>query len=198
MSTPAVLLKPLQKEFGWSTATISVALSARMAVFGLMAPFAAAFMRRFGLRKVMTTSAIIVPLGMAASAAVDVPWQLTVLWGLVVGGGTGLTALVLGATVANRWFISRRGLVIGVMTASSATGQLPFLPAYAAIDDAFRWRAVLYTVAAVSSSVACDCSAFGPRHRRDACRRTTGGLQAGGRLQQAGGPLAGRDLLVVE
>jgi sugar phosphate permease len=149
MSTPGVLLDPLQKEFGWSAATISVSLSVRMVVFGLMAPFAAAFMLRFGLRTVMTVAAIIVALGMAASAAVNAPWQLTLLWGFVVGGGTGMTALVLGATVANRWFVRRRGLVVGIMTASSATGQLLFLPAYAAIDTEFGWRAVLFTVAAV-------------------------------------------------
>src|ERR1700744_4758759 len=83
---------------------------------------------------------------MLASAAVNAPWQLTVLWGLVVGGGTGMTALVLGATVANRWFVNRRGLVIGIMTASSATGQLLFLPGYAAIESVFGWRAVLYAV----------------------------------------------------
>jgi sugar phosphate permease len=146
MSTPSVLLEPLQKEFGWSTATISVALSVRMAVFGLMAPFAAALMLRFGLRAIMATSAIIVACGMLASTAVNAPWQLTALWGLVVGGGTGMTALVLGATVANRWFVHRRGLVIGIMTASSATGQLLFLPGYAMIDETYGWRAVMYAV----------------------------------------------------
>jgi sugar phosphate permease len=149
MSTPSVLLEPLQREFGWSTANISVALSVRMAVFGLMAPFAAALMLRFGLRAIMATSAIIVACGMLASTLVTAPWQLTALWGLVVGGGTGMTALVLGATVANRWFVNRRGLVIGIMTASSATGQLLFLPGYAAIDKAYGWRAVMYAVGAV-------------------------------------------------
>jgi sugar phosphate permease len=149
MSTPSVLLKPLQQEFGWSTATISVALSVRMMIFGMMAPFAAALMLRYGLRAMMAASAVIVALGMLASSAVNAPWQLTVLWGLVIGGGTGMTALVLGATVANRWFVSRRGLVIGIMTASSATGQLLFLPGYAWIDAVFGWRAVLYTVAVV-------------------------------------------------
>ncbi|MDX8470279.1 MFS transporter [Mesorhizobium sp. VK23B] len=148
MSAPSVLLEPLQREFGWSTATISVSLSVRMAVFGLIAPFAAALMLRFGLRAIMATSAVIVALGMLASAAVTDPWQLTVLWGLVVGGGTGMTALVLGATVANRWFVNRRGLVIGIMTASSATGQLLFLPLYAVIDQSFGWQSVLVAVAA--------------------------------------------------
>src|ERR1700744_461285 len=134
MSTPSVLLEPLQKEFGWSTATISASLSVRMAIFGIMAPFAAGLMLRYGLRPMMAASAVIVACGMIASAGIAAPWQLTLLWGLVVGGGTGMTALVLGATVANRWFVSRRGLVIGIMTASSATGQLLFLPGYARTD----------------------------------------------------------------
>ena len=149
MSTPGVLLEPLQREFGWSAATISVALSVRMAVFGLMAPFAAALMLRFGLRSMMTTAAIMVACGMAATATVGAPWQLILLWGGVVGGGTGMTALVLGATVANRWFVKRRGLAVGIMTASSATGQLLFLPGYAALDDALGWRAVVFAVAGV-------------------------------------------------
>src|SRR5262245_56133350 len=88
MSTPSVLLKPLQQEVGWSTATISVALSVRMVIFGMMAPFAAALMLRYGLRAMMATSAVIVAFGMLASSAINAPWQLTVLWGLVIGGGT--------------------------------------------------------------------------------------------------------------
>jgi MFS family permease len=147
MSTPGVLLAPLQKEFGWSTATISVALSLRVAVFGLMAPFAAALMIRFGLRAIMMMAVAITAVGMGTTALVEAPWQLTLLWGLVVGGGTGMTAMVLGATVANRWFVRQRGLVMGIMAASSATGQLLFLPAYATIDAAYGWRAVVIAVA---------------------------------------------------
>jgi sugar phosphate permease len=146
------LLVPLQQEFGWSTATISTALSLRMAVFGLMAPFAAAFMVRFGLRRMMLLAVTITAIGVSLTAFVSQSWQLTLLWGLIVGGGTGLTALVLGATVANVWFVQRRGLVVGLMTASSASGQLLFLPAFARINDAFGWRPVVFTVAA---SLAC-------------------------------------------
>ncbi len=152
MSMPGLLLVPLQREFGWSTATISTALSLRMAVFGLMAPFAAAFMMRFGLRRMMMLAVTITAIGVGLTAFVSQSWQLTLLWGLIVGGGTGLTALVLGATVANVWFVQRRGLVVGLMTASSASGQLLFLPAFARINDAFGWRPVVFTVAA---SLAC-------------------------------------------
>ncbi len=123
MSMPGLLLVPLQREFGWSTATISTALSLRMAVFGLMAPFAAAFMMRFGLRRMMMLAVTITAIGVGLTAFASQSWQLTLLWGLIVGGGTGLTALVLGATVANVWFVQRRGLVVGLMTASSASGR---------------------------------------------------------------------------
>jgi predicted MFS family arabinose efflux permease len=148
MSMPSLLLGPLQTEFGWSTATISTALSLRMAVFGLMAPFAAALMVRFGLRRMMLLAVSVTAIGVGLTAFVSQSWQLTLLWGLVVGGGTGLTALVLGATVANVWFVKHRGLVIGLMTASSASGQLLFMPAFARINDTWGWRPVVFTVAA--------------------------------------------------
>lgn len=148
MSMPGLLIVPLQDEFGWTTGTISTALSLRIAVFGLMAPFGAALVLRFGLRKVMLSAVSITGLGMALTAFVTTPWQLTVLWGLVVGGGTGLTALVLGATVANVWFVERRGLVLGLMSASSASGQLIFLPTFARINEAWGWRPLVLVVAA--------------------------------------------------
>ena len=148
MSTPGLLIVSLQTEFGWSAGTISTALALRMAVFGLMAPFGAALLLQLGLRKVMLSAVSITGLGMALTAFVTTPWQLTILWGLVIGGGTGLTALVLGATVANVWFVERRGLVVGLMTASSASGQLIFLPAFARINETWGWRPLVLAVAA--------------------------------------------------
>jgi MFS family permease len=149
MSTPGLLLVALQKDFGWSTATISTSLSLRLAVFGLMAPFAAALMLRFGLRKIMLVAVATTAIGVGLTALVDQSWQLTLLWGIVVGGGTGMTALVLGATVANSWFAQRRGLVIGLMTASSASGQLLFLPLFAKISNDYGWRTLVVVVACV-------------------------------------------------
>lgn len=149
MSTPGLLMVALQKDFGWSTATISTSVSLRLAVFGMMAPFAAALMLRFGLRKVMMLAVAITATGIGLTALVTQPWQLDLLWGIVVGGGTGMTALVLGATVANTWFVERRGLVIGLMTASSASGQLLFLPLFAHISDVFGWRYLIILVACI-------------------------------------------------
>lgn len=149
MSTPGLLLVALQKDFNWSTATISTALSLRLAVFGLMAPFAAALMLRFGLRRIMLVAVATTAAGVSLTALVSQSWQLTLLWGVVVGGGTGMTALVLGATVANSWFVQRRGLVVGLMTASSASGQLLFLPLFAKISDEYGWRALVVVVGCV-------------------------------------------------
>ena len=154
VGAPGVFIVPLQQEFGWSTAEISSALSIRLLLFGLMAPFAAALLNRYGLRNVTVVSLIIVATGMTISLAMTKVWQLMLLWGFVVGFGTGLTALVLGATVAARWFTQRRGLVVGILTASSATGQLVFLPLLAALTDYFGWRTAIGLMCAALAVVA--------------------------------------------
>jgi MFS family permease len=146
MGAPGVLIVPLEHEFGWDNAQISSALALRLLLFGLFGPFAAAFMNRFGLRRVMIAAAALITAGLLASLAMTQVWQLIVLWGLVVGVGTGLTAIVLAATVATRWFTQRRGLVIGLLTASSATGQLVFLPLIAELTERFGWRLAIVFV----------------------------------------------------
>ena len=146
MGAPGVLIVPLEREFGWDNAQISSALALRLLLFGLFGPFAAAFMNRFGLRRVMICAAVLIAGGLLASLAMTQVWQLIVLWGLVVGIGTGLTAIVLAATVATRWFTARRGLVVGLLSASSATGQLVFLPLIASLTDHFGWRLALVFV----------------------------------------------------
>jgi MFS family permease len=143
VGAPGVFIVPLQHEFGWSTAQISSALSIRFILFGLMAPFAAALLNRYGLRNVTLAAQLIVVSALVASLAMTRIWQLMLLWGVVIGIGTGMTALVLGATIAARWFIARRGLVVGILSASVATGQLVFLPLLAGLTERFGWRVAL-------------------------------------------------------
>ncbi|MVT50140.1 MFS transporter [Bradyrhizobium yuanmingense] len=143
VGAPGVFIVPLQKEFGWSTAEISSALSIRFILFGLMAPFAAALLNRYGLRNVTLAAQLIVVSALVLSLGMTEVWQLIALWGVVIGIGTGMTALVLGATIATRWFAARRGLVIGIMTASVATGQLVFLPLLASLTERYGWRLAL-------------------------------------------------------
>src|SRR6202158_6173762 len=140
---PGVFIVPLQNEFGWSTAQISSALSIRFVLFGLMAPFAAALLNRYGLRNVTLAALLTVVSALVISLAMTQVWQLMLLWGVVVGIGTGMTGLVVAATVAARWFTARRGLVIGILTASAATGQLVFLPLLASLTERMGWRAGL-------------------------------------------------------
>jgi len=148
MGTPGVLIVPLEREFGWSNEQISSALALRIVLFGLFGPFAAAFMNRFGVRNVIIGALALIVTGLSASMAMTSMWQLVLLWGVVVGVGTGLTAMVLAATIATRWFVNRRGLVMGMLAASSATGQLVFLPLIAELTTRYGWRIALVFVCA--------------------------------------------------
>jgi sugar phosphate permease len=149
MGVPGVLIVPLEKEFGWSTSEISAALAVRLLLFGLLGPFAAAFMNRFGVRSVIVVALALICAGFLGSLTMTQLWQLMLCWGLIIGVGTGLTAMVLAATVATRWFNHRRGLVLGLLAASAATGQLLFLPLFASLTTDYGWRVALLFVCAV-------------------------------------------------
>lgn len=140
MGLPGVLIGPLQAEFGWKIGDISQPLALRLVLFGLGAPFAAAMIARFGILRVVGAGLAMIVAGVALATGMDSLWQLWLSWGVLVGLGTGLTALVLGATVASRWFTHRRGLVMGLLTASNATGQLLFLPMDAWLVEHAGWR----------------------------------------------------------
>lgn len=167
VGAPGVLIVPLQQEFGWQTAEISGALALRLLLFGLVAPFAAAFMNRWGVRPVVLAALVLVASGLAASLAMTRVWHLVLAWGVVVGLGTGLTATVLGATVATRWFTHRRGLVVGLLSASSATGQLVVLPLMARLTEALGWRAALAVVCGLLATAAVAAAALMRNHPAD-------------------------------
>lgn len=143
MGSAGVLIAPLSREFGWTTEEISSAMAIRLALFGLLGPFAAALMNHFGMRAVIGVALTLIGGGILLSFRMTELWEMVVLWGIVVGVGTGMTALVLGATVATRWFHARRGVVVGLMTVSNATGQLIFLPLLASLTEAYGWRVAL-------------------------------------------------------
>jgi MFS family permease len=154
LGVPGALIQPLGKEFGWTTDQVSSALAVRFALYGVVAPFAALLMERYGLRRMIWIALALISAGMLLAVKMTALWQLFLLWGLALGLGSGLTALVLGATVANRWFDRRRGLVLGILTASSATGQLIFLPLAATLVVHYGWRMAVVPVAAGCLAVA--------------------------------------------
>ncbi len=146
-STPGVLVIPLEKEFGWNRTVVSAAVSISLLLYGLGGPFAAALMDRIGVRRVLLGALALLAAGVGSTTLMRAPWQLDLLWGLVVGLGTASMALVLGAYVANRWFVAHRGLVMGLFSASTATGQLVFLPFLASLVVSHGWRAAALAVA---------------------------------------------------
>ncbi|MFP3577957.1 MFS transporter [Arthrobacter sp. fls2-241-R2A-200] len=152
-AAPGVLMVPLQQEFGWSTTVLSLAVSINLVLFGLTAPFAAALMERFGIRKVTSLALCLIGLGSALTVFVNQSWQILLTWGVLIGLGTGSMALVFAATIANTWFAKSRGLVIGILTAGSAAGQLVFLPFIAALAQNPGWRGASLLIAAGALAV---------------------------------------------
>jgi predicted MFS family arabinose efflux permease len=150
-ATPGVILLPFGNEFQWSRATVSSIVSINILLYGLIGPFAAALYQQFGLRRTMMAAMALLSVGYGASTVATKYWHFIVLWGFVVGIGSGMAASVLGAAVATRWFTKRRGLVMGLLTASTATGQLIFLPSLAALVEVRGWRGAPLVVAGATA-----------------------------------------------
>ena len=151
-AAPGPMMVPLH-EAGWSIVTMSAAVSVNLVLYGLTAPFAAALMERFGLRRVVSTGLLLIAAGSGVSALAGAAWQLVLTWGVLIGLGTGSMALVFAATVANAWFVKRRGLVMGILTAGGAAGQLVFLPVVAYLVEATSWKIASLLIAAAAVAV---------------------------------------------
>src|SRR6201981_2428334 len=146
-STPGVLIVPLEHEFGWSRATISFALGVNLLLFGAIGPFAAAVMDRFGAPRTITLALAVTAASVVLTPAMRHPWQLVLLWGVVVGLSTGFVGGFLAAYIAGRWFRAREGFVVGLLTAANAAGQLVFLPTMASLVSHFGWRGMSLVLA---------------------------------------------------
>ncbi|HVR61166.1 MAG TPA: MFS transporter [Polyangia bacterium] len=147
-ATPSILIVPLEREFGWNRGVLSSAVSVNLLLYGMVGPFAAAVMGRFGIRRTVTAALALIATGVALTPLMTASWQLVLLWGVLVGVGSGHAAMVLGATVVQRWFVKNRGTVMGVLTASTATGQMIFLPLEAHLAETRGWRSVSLAVTA--------------------------------------------------
>ncbi|MFH8838700.1 MFS transporter [Streptomyces sp. NPDC017868] len=152
-SLPGLLIEPLHEEFDWSRGTIGFAVSVNLALYGLTAPFAAALMDRFGIRRVVAVALTIISAGSLLTVWMTAAWQLVLYWGVLVGLGSGSMALAFAATVTNRWFVARRGLVTGILTAAGASGQLIFLPLLSWLVEHHGWRPAAVTVSLAALTV---------------------------------------------
>jgi sugar phosphate permease len=149
-STPGILIVPLEHEFGWTRASISLAVSVNLLLYGLMGPFAAAFFDKIGIRRTMSIALLLLALGVSGTVFMTKPWHMVLIWGVVVGCGAGMTAYSLSATVVSRWFQKSQGTVMGVLTASAATGQLLFLPILAQLSHHHGWRTAALSIASAA------------------------------------------------
>lgn len=143
MGMPGILMAPLHAEFGWEISSISAPMGLRLVLYGVMAPFAAALIQRYGMVRVIAVAVALIVVSVSASTQMTSLWQLWATWGIPLGIATGMTALVLGATVSSRWFTARRGLVLGMLTAANATGQLIFLPVAGYLSEHVGWRVAI-------------------------------------------------------
>ena len=149
-STPGVLMLPIERQMGWSAQTVSAAAAINIALFGLIGPFAAALMQTFGVRRTMVLGLLLVSTSVAIAGFAREPWQLIITYGFGAGTGLGMLAMVLAATIANRWFVAQRGVVTGALMAATATGQLIFLPVLARAAEQFGWRSATWIVASAA------------------------------------------------
>jgi MFS family permease len=149
-STPSVIILPLEDTFGWDRMTTTFPFAINLALYGLCGPFAAAIMDKYGIKRVMVSSLTLLVIGAGLSGWMKTTWQFTLLWGMVIGVGTGFTSSVLGAVITNRWFKERKGLVMGILTASSATGQLVFLTLFAKLTSVVSWQMTVWVTSLAS------------------------------------------------
>ncbi len=147
---PGVMMVPLEQAFGWSRDMTSASAAIGIFLYGLVGPFAAALMERFGIRRTLICALVLMAGSTALSTQMTQPWHLVATWGVLSGLGTGCVAIVLGATIVNRWFVTNRGLMMGLLTASAATGTLVFLPGLAALTAAGGWQPVALVVSAAA------------------------------------------------
>ncbi|GLZ32118.1 MFS transporter [Lentzea sp. NBRC 105346] len=186
-AAPGALIAPLQHEFGWTTGTISLAVSINLLLYGLTAPFAAALMDRFGVRRVVASALTLVAIGSGLTVFMTQSWQLVLLWGVVVGLGTGSMALAFVATITGRWFVKHRGLVTGVLTAGGAAGQLVFLPTVAWLADDYGWRPASLVICVAALAVVPLAVFFLREYPIDIGLRPYGGAEDVPRPEHTGG-----------
>ncbi len=148
-AAPGVLIVPLEQAFGWNAATISGAISLNILLGGLVGPFGAALIQRIGMRGTVLISLTLLAAGAGGATFATRPWELYATWGVLVGIGSGAGMVGMATAVANRWFVARRGLVVGLLTASNASGQLVFLPLLASLAEHLGWQSVPWLVALV-------------------------------------------------
>lgn len=176
-SAPGVLMTPLHEAFGWERGQVSLAAAIGIFLYGLVGPFAAALMQTLGIRATLLAGLALMSASTALSLFMTEPWQYVATWGVLSGLGTGAVASVLGAAIVTRWFATNRGLVMGMLSASAATGSLIFLPVLAALSQSGGWRPVVTAVAVLTGALIPVVALLMPERPSDAGLRPYGATE---------------------
>ena len=166
-AAPGVLMVPIGVNFGWSRSTVSTAAAVGICLYGLVGPFAAALMQTVGIRRTMMGGLALMASATFASLWMREPWQYIATWGVISGVGSGAVASVMGAAVVNRWFATRQGLIMGALTASTATGSLIFLPFMAWLSRHGAWQPVVWFVSLGCAALIPVVALLVPEHPGD-------------------------------
>lgn len=150
-SSSGIFIDPFETEFGFGRPMISFAFAMCLFLYGFSGPFMAAFVEVFGLKRMMLISMAILSIGLGLTFVMKNEWQLILIWGVMLGIGSSLFLTVLSAQVANRWFVKRRGLAVGILTAATATGQLILLPVLANFVENYSWRTAIAVIFVLST-----------------------------------------------
>lgn len=150
MASSGVFLTPFEQEFGWNRQVISLAFGISLFFYGFAGPFMAALLQKFGLKKMMLASMGTLLIGLLLIFLMNQSWQLIIIWGAIIGLGSSLFLTVLSPYVANHWFKEKRGLATGILTASTAMGQLILLPVLATIIENYSWRWAIGLIITIS------------------------------------------------
>jgi MFS family permease len=151
LSSSGVFIGPFEHEFGWDRSVIAMAFAISLFLYGISGPFMAALLEVLGLKKMMLAAMAILIIGISLTLLMQQAWQLIIIWGFIIGLGASLFLTVLSPFVANHWFEKRRGLALGILTASTATGQLVLLPILAMIIENSSWRWAIALIMVLSS-----------------------------------------------
>jgi MFS family permease len=190
-AAPGVMIIPLERAFGWNVATISGAVSLNIILMGATGPFLTGLIDVVGLKRTIIGCMIVLVAGTGLSNFMTSPWQLFLTWGLMVGIGSGASAVGMAAAVANRWFARRNGLAMGLLTAANAAGQLIFLPVLAMLAGRYGWRGVSVTVTLVIAAAVPVVALLLPESPADVGLGPFGGEAAPTRLpRHLGNPFA--------
>ncbi|MFJ7982626.1 MFS transporter [Lysinibacillus xylanilyticus] len=149
-SSSGVFIVPFEEQFGWARSSISFAFAVGLFLYGLSGPFMAAFVEKYGLKRMMLISMSMLVVGLAATFVMKTEWQLILIWGVVIGLGSSLFLTVISPTIANRWFVKKRGLALGILTAATATGQLVLLPILATLIENYSWHAAILLILGIA------------------------------------------------